>query len=207
MQKTVEQTYKVFDELDKTGQSWNVYIYMMKLGSQAVAELMLGLDMQHFAEVDSRVHEIVHLIADSLHLNKKVTSYGSWYAKLPFGDPKLLRQKQQRVSDLVAEQVKKAQSGGTEDLPLQEAALKAANMVGTYMVGVQCCYNCWLTPRRLCCACNRQQRRKVAERAADLGSDCSYRRWLHNHLVTSVLVDLRHGDLPGGAGETAARTG
>jgi len=129
MQNTIEQTYKVFDELDHTGQSWNVYIYMMKLSSQAVAELVLGLDLEHFASVDARVHEIVQLIADSLHLNKKVTSYGSWYAKLPFGDPKLLRQKQQRLSGLVEEQLQKAKSGGSEDLPLQEAALKASNMV------------------------------------------------------------------------------
>jgi len=94
-----------------------------------VAELVLGLDLEHFASVDARVHEIVQLIADSLHLNKKVTSYGSWYAKLPFGDPKLLRQKQQRLSGLVEEQLQKAKSGGSEDLPLQEAALKASNMV------------------------------------------------------------------------------
>ncbi|KAI8936736.1 hypothetical protein NX059_007123 [Plenodomus lindquistii] len=129
MQKTIEQTYKVFDELDATGQSWNVYIYMLKLGSQAVAELMLGLDMRHFEHVDSGVHEIVRLIAETLHLNKKVTSYGSWYAKLPFGDPRTLRIKQQRMFDLVVEQVKRAESGGTEDLPLQEAAVRASNMV------------------------------------------------------------------------------
>lgn len=129
MQKTVEQTYKVFDELNETGQSWNVYIYMLKLGSQAVAELMLGLDMKHFEHVDSRVHELVHLIAETLSLNKKVTSWGSWYAKLPFGDPRTLRLKQQRMADLVIEQVRKAESGGTEDLPLQEAALRASNMV------------------------------------------------------------------------------
>jgi len=145
MQNTIEQTYKVFDELDHTGQSWNVYIYMMKLSSQAVAELVLGLDLEHFASVDARVHEIVQLIADSLHLNKKVTSYGSWYAKLPFGDPKLLRQKQQRLSGLVEEQLQKAKSGGSEDLPLQEAALKASNMVGTYNVDVRC----WQAESRL----------------------------------------------------------
>lgn len=49
MQKTIESAYKVFDELDSIGQSWNVYIYMLKLGSQAVAKLTLGMDMEHFA--------------------------------------------------------------------------------------------------------------------------------------------------------------
>lgn len=134
MQKTVESAYKVFDELDERGESWNVYMYMLKLGSQAVAELMLGLDMDHFAQVDSPLHEIVHLIAQTLSLNKKITSYGSWYGKLPFGDPKLLRDKQARTKALVEEQIERAQSGGIEDLPLQEAAVKAANMVGTYLL-------------------------------------------------------------------------
>jgi cytochrome P450 len=54
MQKTIESAYKVFDELDSIGQSWNVYIYMLKLGSQAVAKLTLGLDMEHFAHKVSR---------------------------------------------------------------------------------------------------------------------------------------------------------
>lgn len=134
MQKTVESAYKVFDELDERGESWNVYMYMLKLGSQAVAELMLGLDMDHFAQVDSPLHEIVYLIAQTLSLNKKITSYGSWYGKLPFGDPKLLRDKQARTKALVEEQIERAQSGGIEDLPLQEAAVKAANMVGTYLL-------------------------------------------------------------------------
>lgn len=46
MQKTIEDAYKVFDELESIGQSWNVYIYMLKLGSQAVAKLTLGMDME-----------------------------------------------------------------------------------------------------------------------------------------------------------------
>ncbi|KAF3046855.1 hypothetical protein E8E12_002713 [Didymella heteroderae] len=129
MQKTIESAYKVFDELESIGQSWNVYIYMLKLGSQAVAKLTLGMDMEHFAHKDAPVHEMVHLIAETLHLNKKVTSYGSWYANLPFGDPKLLRTKKARMEVLVEEQIAKAQSGGVEDLPLQEAAERAANMV------------------------------------------------------------------------------
>jgi cytochrome P450 len=129
MQKTIEEAYKVFDSLDETGQSWNVYMYMLKLGSQAVAELMLGMDLGHFSKVDAPIHEVVMLIAETLHLNKKVTSYGSWYASLPFGDPKLLKTKKARMEVLVEECIAQAASGGVEDLPLQEAALSAANMV------------------------------------------------------------------------------
>jgi cytochrome P450 len=130
MQKTVEDAFKVFDELNETGQSWNVYVYMLKLGSQAVAKLTLGLDLQHFSHVDAPIHEMVRLIAETLHLNKKVTSYGSWYANLPFGDPKALKVKKARMEVLVEEQMAKASSGGIEDLPLQEAAIRADNMVG-----------------------------------------------------------------------------
>ena len=130
MQKTIEDAFKVFDELNETGQSWNVYIYMLKLGSQAVAKLTLGLDLQHFSHVDAPVHEMVRLIAETLHLNKKVTSYGSWYANLPFGDPKALKVKKARMEVMIEEQIAKASSGGVEDLPLQEAAIRADNMVG-----------------------------------------------------------------------------
>ncbi|KAF2129351.1 putative cytochrome P450 monooxygenase [Dothidotthia symphoricarpi CBS 119687] len=129
MQKTVEQAFSVFDQLDERGESWNVYIYMLKLGSQAVAELMLGLDMNHFASVDAPVHEIVRLIAQSLSLNKQVSSYGSWYANLPFGPPKQLRDIKERMENMIGESIERASSGGVEDLPLQDAAERAANMV------------------------------------------------------------------------------
>jgi hypothetical protein len=35
MQKTIEDAFKVFDELDERDEAWNVYPYMLKLGSQA----------------------------------------------------------------------------------------------------------------------------------------------------------------------------
>jgi cytochrome P450 len=91
MQKTVEDAFKVFDELDDRDEAWNVYPYMLKLGSQAVGKLVLGMDFKHFNAVDSPPHEMVLRIAQSLTLNKKITSMGAWYAHLPFGDPKRLR--------------------------------------------------------------------------------------------------------------------
>ncbi|KAI8629062.1 cytochrome P450 [Xylariaceae sp. FL1651] len=128
MQKTVEDSFKVFDELDKREEAWNVYPFMLKLGSQAVGKLVLGMDFQHFTSVDARMHEMVMKIAESLELNKKVTSMGSWYAMLPFGDPKKLRDIRDRIGEMVTESVEKA-AKGSEDLELQEAALKAENMV------------------------------------------------------------------------------
>lgn len=129
MQKTVEQAFKVFDELDEKEEAWNVYQYMLKLGSQAVGKLVLGMDFQHFADVDAPLHEMVHKIALNLELNKRISTMGSWYAHLPFGDPKRLRQTIARIEEMLMDSIAKA-SKGQEDLELQDAALKAENVVG-----------------------------------------------------------------------------
>ncbi|CAG7930960.1 unnamed protein product [Penicillium olsonii] len=130
MQETVEDAFSVFDELDERGEAWNVYQYMLKLGSQAVGKLVLGMDFKHFSAVDAPPHELVYRIAESLELNKKVTARGDWYAKLPFGDPKRLRDARYRIIEMVNESIENASRGGVEDLPLQDAALQASNMIG-----------------------------------------------------------------------------
>lgn len=129
MQRTVEQSFKVFDELDEKGEAWNVYQYMLKLGSQAVGKLVLGMDFAHFEEVDSPLHEMVLKIAENLELNKRVSSMGAWYAKMPFGDPKKMRDISARIMEMMTESIARA-SKGQEDLELQDAALKAENVVG-----------------------------------------------------------------------------
>lgn len=133
MQATVEDAFKVFDELDQRNEAWNVYPYMLKLGSQAVGKLVLGFDFHHFTSVDAPPHELVLLIAESLELNKKITSRGDWYAALPFGDPKRLRAIKDRIATLMDEPIQNAKRGGIQDLDLQEAALKAENMIGMAM--------------------------------------------------------------------------
>ncbi|PYH99432.1 cytochrome P450 [Aspergillus ellipticus CBS 707.79] len=129
MQKTVEDAFKVFDALDEQEEAWNVYQYMLNLGSQAVGKLTLGLDFQHFTSPDAPVHEMVHSIADLLSLNKKVTSKGDWYGMLPFDEPQRLRNLKARIEDMVDESIQNAERGGVSDLPLQEAALQSSNMV------------------------------------------------------------------------------
>ncbi|GIJ87145.1 hypothetical protein Asppvi_006049 [Aspergillus pseudoviridinutans] len=129
MQETIEDAFNVFDALDEKEEAWNVYQYMLKLGSQAVGKLVLGIDFKHFSSIDAPPHELVYRIAESLELNKKVTAWGDWYAKLPFGDPQRLRNARGRIIDMVNESIQNAARGGIEDLPLQDAALKASNMV------------------------------------------------------------------------------
>ncbi|KAK9441907.1 Cytochrome P450 [Metarhizium brunneum] len=128
MQSTVEQAFGVFDELDESGEAWNVYQYMLKLGSQAVGKLVMGMDFQHFTGVDAPLHEMVHQIALNLELNKRITSMGSWYAHMPFGDPKRLRQSTARIEEMIIDSMAKA-SKGQVDLDLQDAALEAENVV------------------------------------------------------------------------------
>lgn len=129
MQKSVEEAFKVFDELDERGEAWNVYQYMLKLGSQAVGKLVLGMDFKHFTGVDAPLHEMVMKIAENLELNKRVSTMGAWYANMPFGDPKKLRQTKARIEEMLLESIAQA-SRGEEDLELQDAALKAENVVG-----------------------------------------------------------------------------
>ncbi|KAH6867381.1 monooxygenase [Thelonectria olida] len=132
MQKTVEQAFKVFDELDEKGEAWNVYQYMLKLGSQAVGKLVLGMDFAHFTEVDAPLHEMVLKIAENLELNKRVSTMGAWYANMPFGDPKKLRQTKSRIEEMMMDSIAKA-SRGQDDLELQDAALKADNVVDYFL--------------------------------------------------------------------------
>jgi len=132
MQKTVEDAFNVFDELDGKGQAWNVYQYMLKLGSQAVGKLVLGMDFNHFTSPNAYPAEMVRVIAESLELNKKIASKGDWYSKLPFWEPARLQVLTDRMMVLIGESISKAESSGAHDLPLQDAALEASNMVGKY---------------------------------------------------------------------------
>jgi hypothetical protein len=82
MEASVKDSFKVFDQLDEQDEAWNVYQYMLKLASQTVFKFALGYDAHHFDNPDSPLNELVILIAQSLSLNKKVTSRGAWYANL-----------------------------------------------------------------------------------------------------------------------------
>lgn len=125
MQNCVRDSYKVLDELDSQNKSWNVYQVMLKLASGFIGKIVLGMDFHHMDTVDSPIHPIVSVIAESLSLNKKVTSRGQWYASLPFGDPQRLRDCRKKMYSLLAEQVDVARQSIGSDLPLHDAALEA----------------------------------------------------------------------------------
>jgi cytochrome P450 len=132
MNDCFNESVPVFDELEDQNKAWNVYQYMLKLSSGTVGKIVLGKDFQHFTSIDAPLHKIVLAIAETLAINKKVSSRGEWYSHLPFGDPKRLKDLTKFLDDQIEESIRDAKSSGTEDLPLQDAALKAANVIGLY---------------------------------------------------------------------------
>lgn len=132
MQQSVEQAFKVFDELDSNGEAWNVYQFMLKLGAQAVGKLVLGMDFGHFAGVDAPLHEMVLRIAQNLELNKRISTMPAWWVNMPFGDPKKLRFAKGRVDAMLMESIARA-SKGQDDLELQDAALEAENVIDYFL--------------------------------------------------------------------------
>ncbi|KAK3991039.1 cytochrome P450 monooxygenase [Cladorrhinum sp. PSN332] len=133
MQQCVRSSFKVFDELDSRGESWNVYQYMVKLASQTVGKFAFAKDMGQFDSVDTPVNPLVTNIVNMLALSKKVTARGEWYRNLPFGDSAKLKQVQRDVYHMISETIESAPSSGIENMPLNEAATRAS-CVADYLV-------------------------------------------------------------------------
>jgi cytochrome P450 len=130
MNEELRLSLPVFDELERRDESWNVYQYMLKLSSATVGKIMLGADFNHFTDVDAHLHRLPLAIAQTLALNKKISSMGEWYSHMPFGDPKRLKDLQKYMFSEISKTIEESKKSGIEDLPLQDAALKAANIVG-----------------------------------------------------------------------------
>ncbi|KAI9816917.1 MAG: hypothetical protein M1827_001562 [Pycnora praestabilis] len=128
MQKAVRGSFPVFDELDARGEAWNVYQYMLKLGSQTIGEFALNMDLHHFDSPDAPLHPLVTGVATWLSLNKKITSRGAWYSHIPFGDSQRLKNTRESLNVMIQEAIDNI-SVGTGDLPLQDAALTASCLV------------------------------------------------------------------------------
>ncbi|KAH8654944.1 cytochrome P450 [Tricladium varicosporioides] len=129
MQNTGEQAFKVFDELDEKDEAWNVYQYMFKVGSTAIGKLALNMDLHHFDSIDAPLHDLVKSVGKNLELNKKVSTMGDWYSHMPWGAPKELKENKAHVQRLIDDVVASVTANGTEDLPIEDAALKASCIV------------------------------------------------------------------------------
>lgn len=197
MQKSVEDAFKVLDKLDEDNEGFNVYQYMLKLGSQAVGKLVLGMDFEHFTSPDAPLHEMVYLIAHMLELNKRISSMGAWYANMPFGDPKALRQTRARIDELLDESIARAAKGKDGDLELQDAALKAENVVGMSSRICKSTFTIWMANIviRLLPPCNGQQGQQAGSRAVRSRTAGGHRCRLHNHILPALVADLQHGQV------------
>ncbi|KAK3934590.1 cytochrome P450 [Diplogelasinospora grovesii] len=126
MQQAIEESFGVFDELDKRGLAFHVYQYMFKLAGQIIYRLVLGLDLGHFKTVDTPPHEIIHKLGEYMLLMKKTSLSPKWFKYLPFGDHRRLAEVKRHTWALVDEAIDKAEVGGNgEDLPIREAALQS----------------------------------------------------------------------------------
>ena len=129
VQRTAESFYPVFDELDKRGEAWNVYPYMLKLVSSAIGKLILNQEFSSSDDVDAPPAPIVSALENLVALNKRVTSRGQWYSHLPFGEPKKLKELNLEVRKMIEEAINSCDELGVEDLPMADAALKATSIV------------------------------------------------------------------------------
>ena len=129
IQKTVESSYPVFDELDKRGEAWNVPTYMLKVVSTAIGKLVLNQEFSTFDDVDAPQPRIVTALEELLSMNRRVGARGQWYSHLPFGEPKRLKELNLEARKMVEEAVNTCNDLGVEDLPMAEAALKASSVV------------------------------------------------------------------------------
>ncbi|KAL6701696.1 cytochrome P450 [Trichoderma pleuroticola] len=131
LQDTTEGAFSVFDQLDKDGEAWDAFPYMLKLTSQAIVKLILGMQVRHFASADTPLDEIVSIIIEILVLARKVNCYGSWYGSLPFGDPQKLRNVFKMIRERLDKKMEEDENAkmGAKELELQEAALEPDHLI------------------------------------------------------------------------------
>lgn len=128
MQRTAESTFATFDHFADQDEVFDVFAYMFKLTSQAVAKLVLNMDLHHFDSVDAPLSPMVSNLMELLALVKKVGSKGAWYAHLPWGDPKRLRNVQSDFLASVGKSLQEARAHAGGDLPIATAALEAESI-------------------------------------------------------------------------------
>lgn len=86
IQKSVDASFNVLDQIDARGEAFNVHQFTAKLTSQVICQLVLGVDLHHFESIDTLLHKLIQLIQQYLTLNRRVQSKGTWYQYLPFGE-------------------------------------------------------------------------------------------------------------------------
>ncbi|PKY07675.1 putative cytochrome P450 oxidoreductase [Aspergillus campestris IBT 28561] len=105
MRQEIQSSFKVFDALDDRHQPWNAYQYMLKLSSQVVSKMVLGLDVGHFHTPDTQLHELVSVLGEFVVAVRQASLSFPWlkYAALQ--------------STCIADYLKRAVDDGNQKLP------------------------------------------------------------------------------------------
>ncbi|KAL4914817.1 cytochrome P450 [Aspergillus aurantiobrunneus] len=129
LQRSVDKVFHVLDIFDDNGEAFNVYHLTAKLASQVICQLVLGVDLHHFDQVDSPMHPVILVLQRYLTLNRRVQTKAAWYSYLPFG---IFCSTPPELYGLIEEAVIACQErngGTTGDLSMQTAALHATCLV------------------------------------------------------------------------------
>lgn len=129
LQKSVDSSFNVLDQIDARGEAFNVYRFTAKLASEVICQLVLGVTLHHFDSVDAPLHRIMVLLQRYLTLNRRVQTKGAWYSYLPFGDPAQLQRTRKELYALIEQAVSDCKRSGSADLPIHTAALHASCLV------------------------------------------------------------------------------
>ncbi|KAJ5972287.1 uncharacterized protein N7479_002205 [Penicillium vulpinum] len=125
LQRAVEASFAVFDELDERQQAWHTYQYMFKLGGQIVCKVVLGQDVGHFDTVDTHPHEIIRLMGEYLALMKQTSLSPPWFKYLPFSSLRRLYIVEERLWALIDQVAAAWPLPDAPDLPIAQAALES----------------------------------------------------------------------------------
>ncbi|PLN86848.1 putative cytochrome P450 oxidoreductase [Aspergillus taichungensis] len=78
MQRNIEKSFTLFDELDNRHEAWNAFQHMLKLSSQMITDIVFGMDLGHFDKVDTPLHEMVALVAELVRLVRQASLSFEW---------------------------------------------------------------------------------------------------------------------------------
>ena len=125
MQQEIQSSFNVFDAFHDRNQSWNAYQYMLKLSSQVVSKVVLGLDVGHFHAPDTQLHELVSLVGELILLVRQASLSFTWLKYVPFSPAYRISALKKRISSLVHQAVNVWPHPGASNLPIPQAALQS----------------------------------------------------------------------------------
>ncbi|KAI6274852.1 hypothetical protein MCOR27_007222 [Pyricularia oryzae] len=92
VQRSVEKAFYILDAMSDGSLAFNVYQYMFILAGQIVWKTVFGADLGHFNSIEAKSYKTIHHLSEYLALKQRLSLRPPWYANLPFGDPRRMRE-------------------------------------------------------------------------------------------------------------------